>query len=165
MNDLETLQPKTIAVLARGTDLTPVSLTFTEPFDREEWLQYMGVLCAFASSQNWWLGDALSQGEAMLGEDYAQAEAVGERYGMNPQRLQKCQWVAERVAPSTRVQGVSWSSHRAVASLGHVEQRQVLAEAIAEGLDHRQVAQRVKALENGEQKEPERCPTCGQIVR
>ena len=165
MNNLETLQPETIAVLARGTALTPVSLTFTEPFDREEWLQYMGVLFAFASSQNWWLGDALSQGEAMLGEDYAQAEAVAERYGINHERLRNCQWVAERVTAVTRVNGLSWTIHRAVAGLGHVEQRKMLADAIAEGLDGKQVAQRVKALSNGEVEEPERCPTCGQVIR
>jgi hypothetical protein len=165
MNNLETLQPDTIAVLAKGTDLTPTSLAFTDVFGASEWLDYMGVLFAFASSQNWWIGDALSQGEAMLGEDYAQAEAVAERYGINRERLRNCQWVSERVAPVTRVTGLSWSSHRAVGGLGHVEQRKILAEAIAEGLDHRQVAKRVKALENGEVTEPERCPTCGRIMR
>jgi hypothetical protein len=81
---------------------------------------------------NWWLGDALAEGEAMLGEEYAQVESVADCFGINRDRLRQCQWVAERVEPAVRTPALSWSHHYRVAALPRDEQLKRLAEAAAE---------------------------------
>jgi hypothetical protein len=121
------------AVLADCAELTRTSLRFTEEFDASSYLNYCAVLFALAGGMNWWIGDALAEGERMLGESYAQVEALAERFGIAPDRLRQCQWVSERVEPVTRVTGLSWSHHRHVAALPPRDQFRLLAESIASG--------------------------------
>ena len=129
---LEVYQPSTLGVLAESAELTATSLRFRDSFSASDWLNYCGVLFAFAGSANWWIGDALAEGEAMLGESYAQVEEVAERFGIHRDRLRQCQWVAERVPPSIRSTSLSWTHHYRVASLPPDEQLRRLGEAAAE---------------------------------
>lgn len=127
--------PQLFAVLADCAELTPTSLQFTEEFDASSYLDYCAVLFALARGMNWWIGDAMAEGERMLGESYAQVEAVAERFGIAPDRLRQCQWVSEHVEPVTRVTGLSWSHHRHVAALPPRDQFRLLADSIASGWD------------------------------
>ena len=127
--------PQLFAVLAECAELTSTSLQFTEEFDASSYLDYCAVLFALAGGLNWWIGDAMAEGERMLGESYAQVEAVAERFGIAPDRLRQCQWVSERVEPVTRVTGLSWSHHRHVAALPPRDQFRLLADSIASGWD------------------------------
>ncbi len=86
-------------------------------------------------SSNWWIGDALAYLERFR-RDYPEALALLDRTYSSQKVLR---WVAERVAPVTRVTALSWSHHRLVASFELDEQRYWLDEALRQGFTVREL--------------------------
>ncbi len=135
------------AGLAECATLTPTSLTFARRLDLDEWLRYVELLFFVRSGASWWIGDTLAQGEDWHGEEYAQAEAIAERYGISPKQLYQKQWVSAAVTPVTRRPDLSWGHHRNVASdrLDEGDRVRLLAEAAERGLDQHQFRNFVQA--------------------
>ena len=99
---------------------SPTGLIITNGLTYDQWYgigQQLGTIIEWSQFA---VGDWINYGEARYGEKYAQA------LGLIPRDLKTLQnwvWVSKGVPLHVRVSGVSWSHHRAVASLS--EDRQV----------------------------------------
>ena len=136
------------------------------PFSLEDWCQegmnlfYWGLKLKSATDDwRWRVGDWLVHGEEVCGGEsvYQYFEPLKEAFGYDA--LRQYRSVAERCDPGHRVPELSWSHHRAVASLDEKAMRAALLTAKEEGLTKREVA----AMVRPEPAERERCtcPTCG----
>lgn len=99
-------------------------------------LAQMGlVLKKSTSAWQFEVGDWFNEGEQFLGEEvYGHIEELG----FPGNTLRQWAWVAARVSPDTRVEGLDWSFSRAVAALPVPKQREMLAKARDEKLTTRQ---------------------------
>lgn len=79
------------------------------------------------------IGDAIMQGEALYGE---QAYQAFEQLNISEDAMKEYVRVSTRVPRSTRRASLSWSHHRAVASLEPPRQKEWLRRAADEGLSH-----------------------------
>ena len=103
--------------------LTSVGLTFFGTVTFDEWLGLMSTLVRMETAFQFAIGDALIYGESKFGEKYSQAmDATGLSY----QTLANLTWVAKHVPLSNRIEGVSWTHHRVVASIDPTDQRDLL---------------------------------------
>lgn len=137
--------------LALDTSIGEVSLTHWAPgreLSFDEWTGLGYTLQAMYKAMPWWVGDWLLYGERHWDDIYTQALEVT---GQGLSALQNYRWVARQVSPATRVEGLPWSAHRAVAHLPESEQREWLAQADGLGWDVRTLTAAVKesAPENG----------------
>ena len=110
-----------------NVSLTSVGLTFTGPLAYEAWLNLVQTLSTLDTAVQFAIGDALVYGEATYGEKYSQAMDLT---GMAYQTLANCVWVSKHVPVQNRIQGLSWTHHRAVAGLPQDEQVDALQWAI-----------------------------------
>ena len=96
----------------------------------------------------WQVGEWLNEGEGMMPE-----EVHGYLRGFrSPMALRQYAWVAGVI---TRVTGLSWTHHRAVAALPAPERQEKLEKALTEGLSTRAM------MGPGEHRERHSCPSCG----
>jgi hypothetical protein len=103
--------------------LTSVGLTFLGTVSFDEWLGLMSTLVRMETAFQFAIGDALIYGESKFGEKYSQAmDATGLSY----QTLANLTWVSKHVPLSNRIDGVSWTHHRVVASVDPCDQRDLL---------------------------------------
>jgi hypothetical protein len=106
-----------------NVSLTSVGLTFIGAVTFDEWLGLMSTLVRMETAFQFAIGDALIYGESRFGEKYSQAmDATGLSY----QTLANLTWVAKHVPQSNRVDGISWTHHRVVASVDTSDQRNLL---------------------------------------
>lgn len=133
---LATAGPLSGEVSLIGYDLPP-NLTY------EEWAAEGPVLINMAQASMWWLGDWIRYGEHNYGEKYAQAIEVT---GHAIQTLRNAVWVADRIPPSQRREGIPFSIHKAVAGLEPKERRKVLDKVEVDHLSEYQVRGEVKAI-------------------
>jgi hypothetical protein len=112
------------------------AMSYDEWVDQGRRLGVMGRAC------QWWIGDWINHGERAYGERYTQAV---EETGLDTQTLMNCAWVAASVAPSLRVERLSWSHHREVAALDDDAKQRWLAVAEEEELPVAKLAARIKA--------------------
>lgn len=110
-----------------NVSLTSVGLTFTGPLAYDAWLNLVQTLSTLDTAVQFAIGDALVYGEATYGEKYSQAMDLT---GMAYQTLANCVWVSKHVPVHNRIQGLSWTHHRAVAGLPPDEQVDALQWAI-----------------------------------
>ena len=105
------------------------------------------------------IGDAIIQGEHLFGE--ASYQAV-EEMNLSEDARQEYVRVAQRVPPSRRRKGLSWSHHRAVAALEPPQQREWLKRAADEHLSHHQLRDEMR---NGHEPEAASvCRCCGRAL-
>ena len=104
------------------------------------------------------IGDAIILGEKLYKE---QAYQALELLGLSERARQEYVRVSEKVARSTRRKELSWSHHRAVASLSPPEQKRWLREASEGNLSHHALRD---ALRDGTVREPGRCRCCGRSL-
>lgn len=107
-------------------------LSFTLPAD-VTYDQYEAIGRGFGAvteAMQWAIGDYLVQGESVFGAEAAQAS---EGLGISPASRQQFARVAERIPKERRVEGLSWSHHRAVVALDPDEQDLWLARALEGG--------------------------------
>lgn len=111
--------------------LTSVGLTVVGALGFDEWMELMSTLVRMETAFQFAIGDALLYGEAKFGEKYSQAmDATGLSY----QSLANMVWVARHVPMSNRLDGVSWTHHRVIASIDVTDQRLLLEMARDSGM-------------------------------
>ena len=101
------------------------------------------------------IGDAIMLGEQLYGEKAYQAF---EGLGLSEDGRREYLRVSQRVPRSLRRKDLSWSHHRAVASLDVPEQRLWLKKASDEQLSHHALRD---ALREGAPPKPAACRCCG----
>lgn len=132
--------------LSKTAFIIPDGLAF------DEWAQMGHPLIVMAQASMWWIGDWLHYGERNYGETYSQAV---EATGYKVKTLQNAMWVADRFPPEERREELSFSHHRAVASLESSPRGELLQRAVDEHMSEGELIGRVKAIKAAE-KEPER---------
>ena len=134
---------------------SPPSLSTKEESALDDWCRrgmgfvYNGErLEVLTDEWRWQVGEWLNEGEGMMPE-----EVHGYLRGFrSPMALRQYAWVAAVV---TRVTGLSWTHHRAVAALPAPERQEKLEEALVKGLSTRSM------MGPGEPRERHNCPDCG----
>lgn len=122
---LQQVQQEEVASIGITTEVSwiaPPEMTY------EQWSGVGSTFQQISRSINWWIGDWLNTGELRWGEMAMQAV---EETGRGVDSLLKCKAVATRFQPETRLDGLSWSHHRAVAYLDPLERDEWLGAAIA----------------------------------
>ena len=101
------------------------------PFD--EWEEIGEAVVQQGEAFVWCMGDWLVYGERTYGGDDRYRDALA-RVNVKYDALKNYAWVSRNVERSTRVDGLSWSHHRAVASLKQeIHQRDILDAALRLG--------------------------------
>lgn len=114
-----------------NVSLTSVGLTVTGDLSFEDWMEMIQTLVRVDTACQFAIGDALIWGEARYGEKYSQAM---EWTGLSYQALANMVWVAKKVPLPNRVEGLSWTHHRVVASLDADDQLHWLVYANDQGM-------------------------------
>jgi len=137
-------------VHATGTDVLDaeairVSETAWEPLrllDYNEWAHAGETLQRVHRASAFWVGDWLAYGSLHYPEVWEQAVDLT---GLEYKTLQVIMDVAEKMPPSRRIEGLSWSHHRAVAYLDDTDtQDRLLGEAQTDGLTVAKLRARVQ---------------------
>jgi hypothetical protein len=83
----------------------------------------------------WWVVDLVAFGRVKFHEDYTQAlpDAIEDADGFHQAKLRQAEWMADCWPASTRVPDQSYSAHRAVAKLDHLDAVVLLHETDREG--------------------------------
>ncbi|MDD1749485.1 MAG: hypothetical protein LUO89_06375 [Methanothrix sp.] len=110
--------------------LTPVSLVLPENLSQEQWAEIGPYLARMRKGFTWGIADWLNFGEARYGETYAQ---FVDATGLAPEYLAILKYVGGAVDPSRRLESLSFTHHRLVASLEPDEQSRFLAESESRG--------------------------------
>lgn len=132
--------------------VSTTGITFTGSLDYDEWSRLMGTMQRLYTSFQFGLGDVLNYGEKHHGEKYSQAlDSTNAAY----QSLANYSWVANAIPIENRVEGLSWTHHRAVASLPADQQQRVLNEALAKKMTVSELTKMIKGdRENTHEKLP-----------
>jgi hypothetical protein len=107
-------------------NFSPTGATLREGLTYAKWKRALEAAVAVERAGAWCIGDAIIYGEQRYGEKYAQA--VGET-GLSPERLRVITWVCSRFESDRRRIGLSFESHREVASLDTPDQEKWLDKA------------------------------------
>ena len=106
---------------------TPTSLILPHDLSYEDYEGLLGFLGLLHNASRWYIADALRFGElAFEGDKYVQA---AELTGLSPGRLANIASIGNRIPPSRRRPGVSFSHHEEVAPLEPEDQERFLAAA------------------------------------
>ena len=92
-----------------------------------QWIAYTNSMLSITEGLLWIVGDALIWGEEHYPEAYEEL-IQSERY--QPHTLSNAKWVAGRIDPQRRKDGLAWTMHEAVAGLEADAQDDLLEEAI-----------------------------------
>jgi hypothetical protein len=103
--------------------ITPCALILPKNMDFDVWAPLGPKVARLKRFCAWALGDWLSYGEIVYGETYSQA---CDTTGLNPEYLMILKSVASRIEPHRRRPALSFSHHKAVASLEPREQDRLL---------------------------------------
>lgn len=110
----------------------------------EEWQQVGFTLRRINKAWKWWVGDWLNYGEKTYGETYAQAM---DELGLSYHDAAQAAYVARKVEPDMRRQGLSWSFHEAVAPLDKEEAGALLERAETHQWKREMLREAVKVLQ------------------
>ena len=138
---VESEQDGGLVMRADGFEFTPTGLVVKGEPSFDVWQAVGQRLQQIEAAVQWWIGDWLNYGEAHWGETFAQAV---EETAYTSGSLANMKWVAGRVDPDTRHEGLSYSHHVAVAPLPHDEQGAWLDKAESEGLNVQQLRNAIR---------------------
>lgn len=151
-----TLDQLTEAMLGRGSTslvasdgkiragnftLMPVGLHMEQAATVDEWREVGGILRRLDASIQWLIGDWMAYGERVWGQTY---EQVAAETGYSYQTLRDYSWVARNVGLSIRIDKLSFSHHRLVASLSPEQQQEWLDYAVMNNLSLSQMRQAIE---------------------
>jgi hypothetical protein len=143
--------------LERSGALSPTGLRLTPEITYDQFEALGALLGHMHQSLRFAIGDWLMQGEELFPERVYQAAGA---LGLSEEGMQEYLRVSRQVSRSTRRKTLSWSHHRAVASLEPPKQKEWLSRAMSEGLSHHDLRAALRA--SGLQPaEPARCRCCG----
>lgn len=126
-----------------GYDLTSIGLRLRDPdLPLEDFSQLCWMLGRFHEAVRFAIGDALITGEELYGEEAFQSF---EELNLSEDARFEYRRVSAKVPFSRRRKGLSWSHHRAVASLEPPEQKEWLRRAADESLSHHQLRDALRA--------------------
>ena len=149
-----------LAELARNGAISSTGLHLDDPKISRERAEAIGVLLGrMHEAVRFAIGDWLLLVEALFPVEWSQMSEV---LGLSEEGRREFMRVSERVPRSTRRASLSWSHHRAVASLPPAEQKTWLKRAAAEDLSHAALRD---ALREGEPAAaPGVCRCCKQTL-
>ena len=146
-----------------GYDLTAIGLKLTDPdLPFEEFSDLCWVLGRMHEAVRFAIGDAIRLGEELYGEEVHQALEL-----LNLSEAGRLEYVrvATRVPRSRRRRDLSWSHHRAVASLDPVAQKTWLKRCSDEGMSHHQLRDALRGSGAGSPEPgPATCQCCGRTL-
>lgn len=119
-----------------GVRYEPTQLVIPAELTLDEYVSLLLSLGGIARGHQWWVGDALVEGERRYGDEFAQH---ADSLGLEPHTLTNWRWVADAVAPSRRRDDLTWSHHAEVARLAPADQARALASAAKQGWNVRQL--------------------------
>ena len=115
--------------LPNGATISRTALVLPGTFSIEEWQALGEKLAVFENGMQWWLGDWWHYGAHKYGDRKAKVKAKAEakeRVFPAFSTLMNWGWVAGKVAPSLRREGLSWSHHEVIARYDPDEQKKWL---------------------------------------
>ena len=137
-------------------DLSAIGLLLHDPdLPYAEFERLCFMLGGIHGAVRFAIGDAIRLGEELYGEQVYEAL---ELLNLSEEGRMEYVRVATKVPRSRRRKDLSWSHHRAVASLPPPEQKQWLKRASEEGLSHHQLRDE---LRNGVEVQTRSCRCCG----
>jgi hypothetical protein len=132
-----------LADLQRAGAITPTSLTLSPDLTLDQWEAIGRYLGRARDATAWWLGDYIVRVEAIFGErGYQLIEATGR----SPETLRRYAWVARKIAPARRREGLSFTHHELVAGREPAEQERLLDLAEREALSVPELRERRRRL-------------------
>jgi hypothetical protein len=129
-----------------GAELSPVALTIDDEdaFDSKAALR---TLAPLDRGSSWWVGDVL----VAMGKRYGDTYVVAMREtGMTADALTNRKWLSTAIAHNDPRPELSWSVHRAVATLAADEQRHWLAYAVEHKLSEAELKHAIRNSASGE---------------
>jgi hypothetical protein len=150
-----------LAELEQNGAISQIGLHLSDPSLSYERFEAIGFLLGrMHQSLRFAIGDWLMYGERLFPEQWTQA---AECLGISEEGMREYLRVSERVPRSTRRKSLSWSHHRAVASLDPPEQKDWLRRAVDEQLSHHALrdALRSGGVSPRAAAYPARCRCCG----
>lgn len=119
-----------------GVRYEPTRLVIPTNLTLDEFVGLLRSLGGIARGHQWWVGDALVEGEKRYGEEIAQH---AEELNLEPHTLTNWRWVADSIKSSRRREDLTWSHHAEVARLPAKDQTTALAKAAKESWTVRQL--------------------------
>jgi hypothetical protein len=131
---------------------TEHGIEFADNTPREAWRGAMKQLLEMWESSGrlncratFCLADACNAGEKLFGEEYAQAIDNTRKFiRLQTKTISNLMWIAKKVAPTRRREVLSLTHHEIVASLPDDEQESFLALAEKDGLNTKELKEKVR---------------------
>lgn len=146
--------------LAHGIYATRTGAMINENITLEDFCTGLSNCQALANAATWALGDLLVYGESRneWGETYTQALDLTQK---SYSTLTNAVYVSNAYPPEERVDGLSWSHHREIASVKNPDERRaLLTQAANEGWSREQLRDAAKGA-RAPGKKVTTCPQCG----
>ena len=146
--------------LAHGIYATRTGAMINENITLEDFCTGLSNCQALANAATWALGDLLVYGENRneWGETYTQALDLTQK---SYSTLTNAVYVSNAYPPEERVDGLSWSHHREIASVKNPDERRaLLTQAANEGWSREQLRDAAKGA-RAPGKKVTTCPKCG----
>jgi hypothetical protein len=144
----------TVALATRALlpgELSEDGISLPADLSFEDWRETVNNAEWLDRASPWILADVLTYGEQKWGEDHSDALPTYEEdpSGQRQSRMKQALWMGRRFPPGTRVPGLTYSHHRAVADLPPLEATRLLYDAAGadEYVSTREMIGRVKACQ------------------
>lgn len=159
------------ALVAAGARVDETSLTFSDPASLR-WEDFEGIAGQFLNpigrGYPWWVGDFLNMAEDVLGEEFAQLEAL---LPHSPQTLANYKSVAKHV-PRSRRRGLHLTVAAEVAYLPPAQRDELIDDAVKGGWKREEMRSAKRAVTIGEGRgdmllppaSKRTCPHCGHAL-
>ena len=146
--------------LAPGIYATRTGAMINENITLEDFCTGLSNCQALSNAATWALGDLIAYGERRneWGEMYTQALDLTQK---SYSTLTNAVYVSNAYPPEERVDGLSWSHHREIASVKNPDERRaLLTQAANEGWSREQLRDAAKGA-RAPAKKVTTCPKCG----
>lgn len=132
-----------LAELALRGALSETGLRLPATISREDYEKLGVTLGRIHESMRWAIGDYILAGEQLFGQD---AYQLSESLGISPESRQQYVRVSQAIEPPRRRGELTWSHHRAVASLEAEDQDRWLADAVEKGWTKGELETRMRTV-------------------
>ena len=137
---------------ASAVQVTERRLHFIRDVTFDEYQEIGRDLDMARQAIQFWIGDFILYGEEKFGERAYQA--IGQATGLDEDTLRQAAWVSSKVEPANRNPNLSFTHHRAVATLNPAEQKAILDQAEANQWSEKLTIQAVRQYKSITQGTP-----------